>query len=355
MAFDTYYSRSPERFWGSLLITHLLGWRFLVRSAYLLRKYRHDDAKPVIAAFGRKRSRPMSAAKARAHNSRRQRMIAINPVFWLSNRTGGTRAFTWTIGLIAAGLFLTSVMRTVDASTGGIDIIGMILHSYGGLLMVFALKFAVASRAAFCFTEARRSGAMELILSTPLSVPFILRGQRRALWPWIIWPSILIGIVQLGVFVTNYLYLAQSQSSAPVISSAWGSISYQTYFAIMSIAGVVTFVFDVLALSWVGMWFGLSAKSSTQAAVKSYIAVILLPALALYFLQYCLFVMLQFSGSVGFAGLFVFPALVVVKDLLFLSWARKRLLRDFRTIASQTAPAKSPWWRFKRLRSPAHA
>ena len=72
------------------------------------------------------------------------------------------------------------------------------------LLWIFglSLKVCMAFQAPRFFVDVRRSGAMEMLVGTPLTVKEILDGQWAVLRRTFLWPSLLfVGTEWLAVFV----------------------------------------------------------------------------------------------------------------------------------------------------------
>ena len=77
------------------------------------------------------------------------------------------------------------------------------------------------------------------------------------------------------------------------------------------------------AVGWFGLWTGLTTKKSANAVVKTILWVLVLPMATLPFCA-CLFPM--------------------VKDAIFIHYARSRLHKQFRTIVTEGLPAKAATW-----------
>ena len=115
-------------------------------------------------------------------------------------------------------------------------------------------------------------------------------------------------------------------------------------------ASAVDFVADLLAVAWFGMWMGLTTKKNTMAVVKTFAFVIVLPWLALMFLQGFLMGFL-FAYSLGRGGVFggwfwlgpaVIAAVNLGKDIFFICWSRRKLLTRFRDTITRDSPLVVP-------------
>jgi predicted MFS family arabinose efflux permease len=84
----------------------------------------------------------------------------------------------------------------------------------------------------------------------------------------------------------------------------------------MSVIYFVTFVLDGLALTWVGMWFGLSSRKENEAVFKTILFVLVMPLACLFF------------WPIG-------PVLLVLIPIFWIAYASHRLTNDFRAVAVQ--------------------
>ena len=100
---------------------------------------------------------------------------------------------------------------------------------------------------------------------------------------------------------------------------------------------MIMLVADLVALYWVGMWQGLTARNPAQATSKTFSLVLILPWIG-FALVSLLVGLLSLSrdrdpGESFFLGLWFF--LGIATDVILGAWARHRLLRDFREIAAR--------------------
>src|SRR5262249_19858463 len=106
-----------------------------------------------------------------ARKERRQRMLALNPVYWLNNRDRLVPWYPW--------FFLAAMAALAAWATWKLDACwnerGLVLGACWLLHLVF--KTWVSSQAASAFSADRDRGALELLLSTPLKTEELLRGH----------------------------------------------------------------------------------------------------------------------------------------------------------------------------------
>jgi hypothetical protein len=109
--------------------------------------------------------------------ARRRNLLQMNPMFSLVMRQTHRGQMLWFGALaVLAGIVWRLVVESSGKGSRNMSIV--ILGSYG-INVLF--KFFLAVESSRRFSQDRRTGALELLLTTPLPVPFILRGQQLAL------------------------------------------------------------------------------------------------------------------------------------------------------------------------------
>ena len=291
-SFESEYTGAPEACWYSNLFLNLLSWLWLALASYLLPRSWQEKAKQ-----RRTRRTPGAVRQGAA----RRHLMEINPVLWLTARHEHQRIYLWlTVGLAIAAGGMTWVMNFGDWS---------VLAIMFGFTVVLNLALCVwvAAEASHSFGDARASGALELLLSTPMTVRQIIRGQDLALRRLFLPPIAALLGFELLVLVAQLVLLAAKEGEA------WGSVAA----LVVALLTVTTFALDLCAVSRVGMWFGLTSRKPTQALTKTVLFVLVLP------LAGSLFCFLLGSG------------LLLAKSIIFLTWAHGRLHNDFRLVATQ--------------------
>jgi ABC-type Na+ efflux pump permease subunit len=109
----------------------------------------------------------------------------------------------------------------------------------------------------------RRSGALELLLCTPLSVKDILRGQWLALLRQ-------FGAAIALVCAADLLFLGLGLKHSYSVNdrNEWIAIWF---------AGLVMFVLDLVALALLSMWMSLKNRKPTQAGLIAILRVCIIP------------------------------------------------------------------------------
>jgi hypothetical protein len=184
----------------------------------------------------------------------------------------------------------------------------LILGSVEGALVVW-----VASR---FFLEARRTGELELLLTTPLGAREIVSAQWRVLLRMLRWP--------LPVMLVPILL--QAISLFAFYNRGMGIMPWKVAYSIAWVAGAVDTVLNVFALCWLGLLFGLRSRGQAAAIVWA-VSIARLPPFLLSILSNIAFAFLGRTLGVGYPSLFWAPAVLDVVFLLWLiSFAKRHLI-----------------------------
>ena len=128
-----------------------------------------------------------------------------------------------------------------------------------------------------------------------------------------------------------------------------GVESDRTGLGLTYVAGMLMFVLDLVALYWVGMWQGLSARNHSRATSTTLARILVLPWVVIALVL--LVIALLSLGGVNppDAGEGIFLALWfgtgALIDLIFAGAARHQLLRNFRLAAQERYGASPGFWR----------
>ncbi len=253
--------------------------------------------------------------------------LEARPFYWLAirNQRVGHWAL-WTIGPAFLIWFAFYVGGRPLRNLGGASFTIVILLTFA-LHVVF--KCMVVAEATRRLSEDRQSGALELLLVTPLPPADIIRGQRQALRHLFRWPKWILVLMNL---------LLLWQIIWPPGSRGMGSD--KTMFATILVGGIVLLFADCHVIGPMGIWSALTTRRHSRAILKTLRNVLLPSWLAI--------LSLWFVGVTGAAiNSETVATLVVVWVILGLGvdavvWvrARSRLGASFRELAG--APVLSP-------------
>jgi ABC-type transport system involved in cytochrome c biogenesis permease component len=255
-AFDYNYRGGMRDFWWSAGLIHGLTWLFLGLAALVVPHSWQD--RPAEARGERLREAWQSWVYGNAWQRRsfRARLLDINPICWLASRARVKPVLVWAALAIAAGFWAWGcVLAGSEWYNEGV-------YFPTAILLNSILKFWVASEAGRQFAEDRHSGALELVVSTPLSVKEILRGQWLALRRQFLGPLLVVVAVEL-------IFLAASLQRE--------SFQAQPMNPVLWVAGIVMLAADVLALGWVGMWEAMTAKKPNHVTGKTIARILVAP------------------------------------------------------------------------------
>lgn len=361
-------------FWESLLVNQFLGWLMLALSCiYLPRTWQVKASRSAMAA--EKWSRRWTFGSSEFRSRLRLRLMDRNPVLWIVCRERWQTVSIWIIALILlAGLIVALAF----------DEIGLwFAWSYLGGLVILLFYLGIASLSTRFFAEAQRGGLTELLLSTPLTEKHIVQGHWQALRRLLAIPLIFCLAVQfigshiasqktrqvfaapppavpagVTVTVTNADgTISTSTSSTTVVSRTTvigpGGVSVSfgdetdLLAALKALLSISTILINLVALCWVGMWMGMTSRNATMATFKTIIFVQILPWFGIAFFSTLITAALmadQWSGGRFSHWYQLYSALAtfglcLLKDSIFIVWARRRLYTDFRARANRSGAA----------------
>ncbi len=198
-----------------------------------------------------------------------------NPVAWLVARQRGLRAAIWAAVALSlinslAWAFLSRMFR-IPFSPGWpwsalAGLPWLALH-----LLSWSLFAWAASR---FFIEARRTGELEMLLTTPLGAGQVVAGQWRALWRLFFVPALVLAVMgSVGTFLPLLALRSRSGLAQPEMSYVLGLVALNLLHLALGLA----------ALCWLGLWFGLRSRSQAGAVIRTMAVGQVVP----YFLNIC--------------------------------------------------------------------
>ncbi|MEP6662915.1 MAG: ABC transporter permease [Verrucomicrobiota bacterium] len=318
----------PADFWMPVLMTQIYAWLFLVLASVIVPRSWQDKA-AARPFYLRKSVRKWFGENTQKENLRRTRLLETNPFLWLSARDPFQAKFVWIVIFIVTTGWLWGYL------TWPTDWMNPSVYVMTALSFHLLLKFWFASEATNRFVQDRKTGALELMLSTPMTVDEILRGQRLALFRQFAGP---VGYVLLldGILMTLGL------------KHGWFSPGdkEQSLWVMVWLAGAGILLLDLWTLSWVGMWTGLSAKKVNRASGAALVRILILP-----WLVYFLFMTMLAFGSVfssstmdGSVFLIFWLIICVLNDVIFMTVSKNNLRSRFREMATQRFTSTKSWF-----------
>jgi ABC-type transport system involved in multi-copper enzyme maturation permease subunit len=310
LASDAAYRTETVRFWLSLVFLFVEGALLLFFSGRILgRNWREASAAKTPAdpaAIGSPRKRPCDET---------------NPIGWLVRRQRGQRALFWLAGvllLLLSSNLLPQVILIAVSRTGSAQAIGTLISALSlvGSAAAFALCGLASGR---FFLEARNTGELELLCSTPQGARQIVWGQQRALKSLLIGPCLLqllllpiIGVTLFGRFMG-------------------AGVSLPLFYSLSALIEPLETILNLWAATWLGLWFGI--RSRNIWSLMAWTTGLLLGASMVF--SSALWMIIVLLGAPVVTGtapnlsllLYVFlrPALQIAAPLVLMLWARRKL------------------------------
>lgn len=285
---EPFYPAQPGRFWRTLGYSHVLGWACLGIASIALPRVWQEGVGGVMRIFWIRPGRYDTQRRAK----RNPALLDRNPILWLLGDASGVRRLVWIIVCIWGGVMFSQAYSAPK---------GAIWNYQSAKICAFLLKILFAAQACRFFVEARRSGALELLLCTPLRNVEILKGQWLALRRVFLWPLIVFLLLNLVPVTLDVVQTVAGQTKPKLMQAI-----------LQAIQGVMTFgwlgiglLADFFAVGWFGMRIALTAKNPRLAFPLTVLCVLIIP-------------------SVGFCGL------DMIADLFFILWGATSLHQDLR-------------------------
>jgi hypothetical protein len=311
---DLWYHAFPRSYWFSIAAVHGISWLLLLSAGIRLRRaMREEDgtqesstrANPENAVVPQRPFKPIEDG--------------MDPIAWLLRRQRGILPVIWAaalVGVIYSGgyRYLFRWFRTGLFAYYSSQGLSLAVYVVGGSLFGWA-----ASR---FFIEARRTGELELLLTTPLGAERIVSSQ----WNWfkrlLFWPIVIL--ILPGLAQTAWYRMALG----PVASmpARWAAMLSWSLSCVNIIIGIG-------ALFWVGLWFGLKARSQAGAILRIVILARGAPWLISLLVPSFSMLSWRYFGPAT-APYWIIWSVPQIATLLFflwlIRWARRRLQTELR-------------------------
>jgi ABC-type transport system involved in multi-copper enzyme maturation permease subunit len=239
---DLRYKASASTYWISLLLVHIAAWALLISAARFLRDASQSEEEIIPDRFtGDEYYRALKQKWPLASTGKQ-----LQPIEFLAQRQIGIKGPLWTAALIA---LILQFGRVLLMPFGFWSIMRWLpITMLTGALVAWAMsQFMI---------ESRRSGAFELLMTTPVGARTIISSQWNGLKQFIKWPLLLM----LFPYLLQILMVASNRGSAWQFDRIIQQWAY-TFF------GLTNTFLGVAALCWTALWFGFKARSQIGAIV----------------------------------------------------------------------------------------
>jgi hypothetical protein len=252
---DSSYRRDAGPYWISIVVMHALSWLLVLGAGMRLRNaLREEDESPArgaIPASGHKAPPDFMLANIKI-NFQGPKPLAEGqaPLAWLLRRQRGVRMVVWAGALLGASysgmLFFVGLSRWGSYFSWGMSLAFAVVE---GCLFAWA-----ASR---FFIESRRSGELELLMTTPEGARNIVASQ----WKWLknvfAGPTVALVAPSAVMSLMRFLLLRYQR---------WDG--YALYSISAQLISCASIIVGLVALVWFGMWCGWTERSQGRAIVR---------------------------------------------------------------------------------------
>lgn len=300
----------------SLGLIHGIAWLLIVFSCWRLPRSWMDRPASAGGVRLRQRWKQWCFGAGAERKAFQTRLMEINSFFWVAARDRIKPTIVWGVFGLLGALWLWGFLENRR------DWTETPMHVMTMFTCQLVLKIWVAMEASHRFGEDRQSGALELLLATPMSVARLVEGQILALRRQFAGPVLL-------VLTVDFFFLLAERTDRE--------------WVLLVLAGMIEFIVDLIALAWVGMWLGLRSRSGTRATWGAIWRMLALPWAIFLFIVISLEIVARSLNIGQVGGIGIWLAISVLIALYFGFDARHRLLAEFRVVATQRfQPGKMP-------------
>jgi ABC-type transport system involved in multi-copper enzyme maturation permease subunit len=330
LSFDGPFKAKGVWYWTSLAVIHGLSWLSLIIASLIAPASWQDRPLTKNAMHWQQAWLAWKFGRGTNKFALRCRLLEVNPIFWLMARVRSKMVPLWFFLALLTAAWLWGWWRLRrEWLNEGICIIT-------ALILNLTLRYWFAGEATRAFAENRKSGALELLLSTPLKIEELLRGQWLALKQQLFAPVILVLAIEC-------LFMLRTAREA-------FSDDDRVFWFVFWCSGMLMLVADLLALYWVGMWQGLTARNQLRAAAGSLARILVAPWIA-YGAILLLLLLTEMAPRAYrtpftwkfFLGLWF--GLGIGVDFLFGLWAKQKLITEIRLVAQEPYGRRTDFWK----------
>jgi len=320
---ESRYALAAPEFGRTLFNLDMASLSLLVLASVLLPRTRQERMVGTNSANGTDQSPPGKRFTAPKRTTSSQRLLEKDPALWLAGHASLSPAVVSVFWILSFALWLVGFLelRTRSLPPQLVFLTVYFLHAL--------VKCWVAWEASRRFAEDRRSGALELLLTTPLNDRAILMGWLLGLKRRFMGPMILL----LGLDLLLW----------------WGGGDSAWLVGMLFAMGL--FVADSYTLCLVGSWNGLTSKNSTQACLRTIGYVLVFPWVVFLAVLGIWGVLLSGNNSAEFFGWLVTIWFLVgyVWDFGMCAGGIVKLSMDFRSAAACNFETGRPRFNWRAL------
>ena len=317
-------------YWLNMGAMHVLGWGFLLAAVWRTATAWRDLPASARQLWWRERFARWRQGGAAARRAWRLAMLDRNPVSWLEGRDRLQE-------------------RLLRAILLAVAIGGVIMHLHAPLrwpnedwvvfwavLAHYALCVWIAIQAPRRLADDRESGALELLLCTPIQPAAIVRGSMRVL-------RRRFGRGLLALMLLDAFFVAAYVNGH---GGGWSGFR-RSDLSELALCGLMVFPVQAYSLARIGLYQGLVQANSLRATFMAIWKAGVLPwALFISFMiawETARHHFWSLPNPTGHSVCATWIGAHLLPCALFLAHASWRLHREFRALAAE--PARAAWWK----------
>ena len=321
------------KYWTNVGVSQALAWMLVAIACWRTSRSWRDGPASAAVLRWRERIRGWARGSVRRRESWRRAMLDKNPLAWLEGRDRLQERLLWASFLLVV---IYCAAKHLHSPNTWPDNDAILLWPWWAHCILCLWVVIQAPRR---FADDKHSGAMELLLCTPLSANQIVRGTMQALRRR--YGRILVSLLALDGFLVFAFFS---------MHDGWHGLLHKDVFPILC-WGLVVFPIQLYSLIRISFYEALIQPNSVRASFAALLRVGLLPWLAFFVI-----VLGCDYASTRYKSLRITEALAyacwglchLVPCFFFVALANWRLRHRFRELAGSTA---RPAWlvRVKRL------
>ena len=321
-------SSTGPRFEQNVLCLAGLALAFLTGSCLILPRTwqagsepRRKGPKGSVLATSDPSARPPLPTPSRAILNR-------EPTQWLAGRLHRPGPVVWGATLLTlAGMIIALTLRRSNPA-GGVDATAQLV---AWLLTVF-VRFWLVLHACRFWTDARSSGAFELLLVTPIRPRDLIRGQWRALCRTFLPVVLVVTLIIAGVGYLQMLDLMAVNRAAlgGAATGAANAMSVEEVDRMLNeirLQHLTSLGFNIVqqftsfwALGWMAIWMGMVTQRVQVAVAKALVFADFLPMLGGILLELLLSILAQGRFGLGIVSTPIISGFVALMIDGILAW-----------------------------------
>jgi ABC-type transport system involved in cytochrome c biogenesis permease component len=243
-------------FWLPLICTHALGWVFLALTVWVLpRSWQEKGGGKKSLSLGQ-RWQQWCYGKSQKRLRHRARLLNRNAFFWLAARNRFKPILPNVLFFLSLAFYLFILYKGQELEIAAL--------APFILISSFIQAILTLGESSTRLTQEHEQGTLELLLSTPLSVKEIVRGQFLACWRQY---SLIYAMHMIMAALTVILVLTTLPRDA------------QSYiWVLLSAAWLIFYPLEMVALIFLGMWAVVTSRNLKLASRGAMGRGIFLPA-----------------------------------------------------------------------------